>query len=495
MTSDPLVGTLLDGRYRVDAQIASGGMSTVYRGLDARLDRPVALKVIRPEHASSRAFRTMFLDEARTAATLAHPNIVPIYDVGEWEGTLYIVMEWVPGQPLSAVEKTLRAQGHLLPVEALVAVGVHACLALEAVHSLSLPSQGPLNLVHRDVSPHNLLLTGKGVLKLIDFGIAKTLLNQSQTRPGVTKGKAGYVSPEQALGKPLDGRSDLFSLGVTLYRLASGGTPFDGFPTSMERVDALLSGRFPSLETMRAGLPRSFYDVVSRALHVSPGQRFASARQMREALESLARQMGVLIGPDSLSGYVSEEGDTVKEGPSPATPSRAPTQVLAAASRRFPVWGWAGGALFALVSAAAFGVWQTAPVSAPKPVVTAATVAAAPPPLPVKEEAVPPAVQPVPEALVPAPPAASPPARRRAKAARTVIPEGTGRLRVGATVECAVHVNGEQWGQTPLDRKLPSGSHDIRFLSPDGQRGHCVIQVFPDQTRIVRYDVARGRCR
>lgn len=484
-------------RYRIVRLAAFGGMAEVYvaeQHLAQGIVRPVALKVIRPEHASSRAFRTMFLDEARTAATLAHPNIVPIYDVGEWEGTLYIAMEWVPGQPLSSVEKTLRAKGQLLPVEALVAVGVHACSALEAVHSLSLPSQGPLNLVHRDVSPHNLLLTGKGVLKLIDFGIAKTLLNQSQTLPGVTKGKAGYVSPEQALGKPLDGRSDLFSLGVTLYRLASGVTPFDGFPTSMERVDALLSGRFPSLETRRAGLPRSFYDVVSRALQVSPGQRFASARQMREALESLARQMGVLIGPDSLSGYVSEEGDTVREGPTPSPRIRVPTQVLPERDKRLSIRWWVGGALFALL-VAGLGFWRMRPL--PPRRVQPVTVQAVPtpPPMPVKEEAVPPAVQPLPEAIVPAPPASPVPARRRAKAARPVIPEGMGRLRVGATVECAVHVNGEAWGQTPLDRRLQSGSHDVLFSSPDGRRGHCVVQVFPDQTRIVRYDVARGRCR
>jgi serine/threonine protein kinase len=212
------------GRYKIDRLIAQGGMAEVYRAeqeLSVGIVRKVALKVIRPEYSESPDFREMFLDEARTACTLSHPNIVHIYEVDEADGLLFMAMELVPGETLATVARTLREQGKRFSDEALFAIGIYACSALEAVHALGTGS-AKLNLVHRDVSPHNLLLSATGGLKLIDFGIAKAATNRNLTSPGVTKGKAGYFSPEQAMGKALDGRSDLFSLGVTLYKLACG---------------------------------------------------------------------------------------------------------------------------------------------------------------------------------------------------------------------------------------------------------------------------------
>lgn len=286
-------------------------MAEVYRAeqeLAAGIFRPAALKVIRPEYSESPDFREMFLDEARTACTLSHQNIVHIYEVGESEGLLYMAMELVAGETLATVNRTLREQGERFSDEAIFAVGIFTCSALEAVHALKI-EEGHVNLVHRDVSPHNLLLSSTGTLKLIDFGIAKAATNRNLTNPGVTKGKAGYFSPEQAMGKLLDGRSDLFSLGVTLYKLASGSTPFDAHRTHAERNGALVRGQWQNLEKVAPGLPPGLYEVVAKSLKLKPDDRYANAHSMREALEKAAFDAGFRIGPSSLAGYVDDKGE------------------------------------------------------------------------------------------------------------------------------------------------------------------------------------------
>ncbi len=292
-------------------------MAEVYRAeqdLTGGIVRPVAVKVIRPEYSESSDFREMFLDEARTACTLSHPNIVHIYEVGESEdGLLYMAMELVSGETLATVNRTLRSHDERFSDEALFSIGILCCSALDAVHALKVES-GHANLVHRDVSPHNLLLSTSGSLKLIDFGIAKAATNRNLTMPGVTKGKAGYFSPEQAMGKKLDGRSDLFSLGVTLYKLASGGTPFDEHKNHGERHAALVRGQWKDLEEVYPGLPDGFYRVLKRSLGVKQEDRYQTAREMREALEHAAFDAHLRIGQSSLMGYLDDDGEVTAEG-------------------------------------------------------------------------------------------------------------------------------------------------------------------------------------
>lgn len=305
------------GRYTISRLLAQGGMAEVYRAeqdLTGGIVRPVAVKVIRPEYSESSDFREMFLDEARTACTLSHPNIVHIYEVGETDdGLLYMAMELVAGETLATVNRTLRSQDERFSDEALFSIGILTCSALDAVHALKVES-GHANLVHRDVSPHNLLLSTSGSLKLIDFGIAKAATNRNLTLPGVTKGKAGYFSPEQAMGKKLDGRSDLFSLGITLYKLASGGTPFDDYKNHAERHAALVRGQWKDLEEVYPGLPQGFYEVVKRSLGLKPEDRFQTAREMREALERAAFDAHIRIGQSSLIGYLDDDGEVTAEG-------------------------------------------------------------------------------------------------------------------------------------------------------------------------------------
>lgn len=322
------------GRFRIARLLAQGGMAEVYRAdqeVTAGFFRPVALKVIRPEFAESADFREMFLDEARTACTLSHPNIVHIYEVGESEGRLYMAMELVAGETLAQVANRLADGGERLSNEALLAVGLFTCSALEAVHALRLPGEGHLNLVHRDVSPHNLLLSPSGTLNLIDFGIAKAVTNRNLTLPGITKGKAGYFSPEQAMGKSLDGRSDLFSLGVTLYKLASGGTPLEDYQTHYSRNMALIQGKWLPLSKVCPDLPLGLYTVIQKAMSIPRELRFASAREMREALERAALESGVHVGTGSLMGYVADpevpgeqlrHGVPLKAGPAPGEGSQ-----------------------------------------------------------------------------------------------------------------------------------------------------------------------------
>ncbi|MBL8924250.1 MAG: protein kinase [Myxococcaceae bacterium] len=320
------------GRYTISRLLAQGGMAEVYRAdqeLTKGITRPVAVKVIRPEYSESPDFREMFLDEARTACTLSHPNIAQIYDVGESDdGLLYMAMELVPGETLATINRTLRDHGERFSDEALFAIGIWTASALEAVHALKTEG-GSAGLVHRDVSPHNLLLSATGSLKLIDFGIAKAATNRNLTMPGVTKGKAGYFSPEQAMGKKLDGRSDLFSLGVTLYKLASGSTPFDDHKTHGERHAALVRGQWQDLDDVFPGLPAPFYDVVRRALMLKPDERYQTARELREALEKAAFDSGFRVGQSALLGYVDVDGEITASG---GTRSSAFPAIVAAPS-------------------------------------------------------------------------------------------------------------------------------------------------------------------
>lgn len=292
-------------------------MAEVYRAeqeLTSGISRQVAVKVIRPEYSESQDFREMFLDEARTACTLSHPNIVHIYEVGETdEGQLYMAMELVAGETLATINRTLRNNGERLADDALFAIGIWTAGALEATHALKVEG-GVANLVHRDVSPHNLLLSSTGALKLIDFGIAKAATNRNLTMPGVTKGKAGYFSPEQAMGKKLDGRSDLFSLGVTLYKLASGETPFDDYKNHAERHAALVRGQWKPLIEVCPGLPEGFYEVVDTALRLKPEARYQTARDMRETLEKAAFDAGLRVSQSTLQGYVDDDGDITAVG-------------------------------------------------------------------------------------------------------------------------------------------------------------------------------------
>ncbi len=539
------------GRYTISRLLAQGGMAEVYRAdqeLTRGISRPVAVKVIRPEYSESPDFREMFLDEARTACTLSHPNIAQIYDVGESdEGLLYMAMELVPGETLAAINRTLRDHQERFSDEALFAIGIWTAGALEVVHALKTEG-GASGLVHRDLSPHNLLLSSGGSLKLIDFGIAKAATNRNLTLPGVTKGKAGYFSPEQAMGKRLDGRSDLFSLGVTLYKLASGSTPFDEHANHGERHAALVRGQWKSLEDVFPGLPAAFYQVVNRALMVKPEDRFQTARELREALEKASYDSGLRVGQSSLLGYVDDDGEITATGGtrssafpaitaaptvvSPSPKSATSAQRLAArppdvGTERVARAAAPGRkALLATVFAAAliigvFGTLLLGGSPAPMPAVEVEAVTVEPAAAPSRAQ--PTEVTPPPAPVVklptvelspaPAPPTPRPVPVKVAKVDRPrepknaevvprpppveeVVPDGEGTLRIGVQGDdsgARVLVTGRKAldEAPPFSVKVPSGRYTVVVKFSSGRSTEFRCTVKPDGLCRNTWDTAR----
>ena len=267
---------ILADRYEIQQEIGRGGMATVYRGRDRTLDRPVAVKVIRPDLAQDATFRERFRREAGAAAGLSHQHIVSIYDAHLSEPPYYMVCEYVSG---GSLQDRLAGSGALPVAEALSLAG-KVCAALGQAHA-----QG---LIHRDVKPSNILLTGSGEPKLADFGIAQARTAPKLTEAGMAPGTAHYASPEQVQGKELDPRSDLYSLGVVLYEMLAGQVPFEAeTPVSIGLKH--LTEPLPSLRPFRPEIPAAVEAVVRKALTKEPEGRYASAAEMQAALEKAHR--------------------------------------------------------------------------------------------------------------------------------------------------------------------------------------------------------------
>src|SRR2546421_8446484 len=211
-----LLGTTLSGRYRLEARIGAGGMSTVYRALDGTLQRQVAIKLMNREVSSDSDQLERFRREARSVAQLSHPHIVGVIDAGEDDGRPYIVLEYVEGETL---KDRIRRMGRL-PVDEAIAYAIEIARALGCAHAHG--------IVHRDVKPQNVLIDEEGSAKVTDFGIARSLHEEGLTADGRVLGTTDYVSPEQALGQDVDGQSDIYSLGVVLFEMLSGQVPFKG---------------------------------------------------------------------------------------------------------------------------------------------------------------------------------------------------------------------------------------------------------------------------
>jgi len=262
---------VLGGRYRLIGPLGEGGMATVYRGRDQRLNRDVAIKILHEDLTRDPGFLARFQREAQVVASLSHPNIVPVYDVGEEQGTHYIVMEYVRGRTLKEV---LDAGGALAPERATSIM----CSVLDALGYAH--TQG---LIHRDVKPQNILITADGTPRLADFGIAH-LVDGSTTRTAAILGSAHYLSPEQSRGDDPSTRSDIYACGVVLYEMLTGTLPFDG-PNALAVANQHLQSAPPALQP-RAPLVRpSLEYAVMRALAKDPADRFDDTTALADALE------------------------------------------------------------------------------------------------------------------------------------------------------------------------------------------------------------------
>src|SRR5665811_1010677 len=267
-----LLGTSLNGRYRLEARIASGGMSTVYRALDEILERQVAVKLMNREIASDSDQLERFRREARAVAQLSHPHIVGVIDAGEDDGRPYIVFEYIEGETL---KDRIRRLGRL-PIAEAVAYAIEIARALGAAHAR--------HIVHRDVKPQNVLIDEEGSAKVTDFGIARTLDEDGLTADGRVLGTTDYVSPEQALGQYVNGQSDLYSLGVVLYEMLTGEVPFKGenqVAVEMKHVREEL----PDVQRNRPEASAALAAVVATATAKHEDDRYADDAEMIADLE------------------------------------------------------------------------------------------------------------------------------------------------------------------------------------------------------------------
>ncbi len=326
---------LLAGRYRLFDKIGEGGAAEVFRARDERLDRLVAIKLLRPQFTYDEASRTRFINEARAAARLSHPNIVDVYDFGETEdGTMFIAMQYIEGQSLKDI---LRKRGRLSAGEA-VAMAIQACHALSAAHS-----QG---LVHRDVKPQNILVDRGGNAHLTDFGIVKALSGPALTQSGMTFGTAAYMSPEQATGGPVGPESDIYSLGCVLYEMLAGRPPFDGDNPAVVAYKQVWEEPVP-LHMLVPEVPPSLERVVMRCLSKDPGRRYPSTRDLAADLERLRASFNQPTQVVSLGAVAAEEAAKGRWVPAEA---RSPAEL----SQPVPMPGVASN--------------PTVPVSQPRPV-------------------------------------------------------------------------------------------------------------------------------
>lgn len=272
------------GHYRLIKHVASGGMAEVHlakrRSLGSASQR-VAIKLMRPELGASPEYREMFFDEGRIAGSLSHPNVVEVLEMGEVEGRCFLALEYVDGVSLAQVLPKPGAPPLELPF--VMAVMGQLLSALEYVHTATDHQRRPLLLVHRDVSPSNVMLTRSGHVKLVDFGVAKATSNQHQTGFGLVKGKVPYMSPEQVQSFPIDHRSDLFSAASVLMAMLTGEPPFVG-RNELEVVIAVRDARARSLRALRPDLPKALDKVMRRALAPDPRDRYQSAEAFRQAL-------------------------------------------------------------------------------------------------------------------------------------------------------------------------------------------------------------------
>ncbi|WP_349258522.1 serine/threonine-protein kinase, partial [Stackebrandtia sp.] len=279
-------GTKLGGRYRLDERIATGGMGDVWRATDEVLGRVVAVKVLLPSLLNEPGFIERFRGEARVVATLTHPNVVRVYDYGEspMQGggqIAYLVMEFVEGEALTA---RLQRQGRLTAEEALPILA-QAAEALDAAHKAG--------IVHRDVKPGNLLLTGDGKVMLTDFGIARSALTGGLTQAGSVLGTAAYISPEQASGQGVTGQSDVYSLGIVAYQCLAGRRPFDS-DNPVELAMRHVNDEPPPLPD---DVPAAARAVVAAALAKDTSQRFATGEAMAQAARAAVGGEAMQLSP------------------------------------------------------------------------------------------------------------------------------------------------------------------------------------------------------
>ena len=320
------------GKYTLLRRIAQGGMAEIFlalqrstlAGSEKPFEKLIVIKRILPELNGDKQFVDMLLHEAQIAATLGHPNIVQVFDAGQIDGRYFIAMEHVHGEDLRAIVRQMKKKELLqFSIEHAIAIVLGACAGLSYAHEKRGLDGAPLGIVHRDVSPQNIVVTFDGDVKVVDFGIAMSEARRSEenTKSGKLKGKVPYMSPEQARGEPLDQRSDVFSLGTILFELTTGKRLFKG-QSELETLKLICDREYPKPSEVRADYPADLEPIVMRALAKERDERYPSARALQADLEAFVRAQRLAVSRLSLESFMrslfdeqlAREEEALREG-------------------------------------------------------------------------------------------------------------------------------------------------------------------------------------
>jgi serine/threonine-protein kinase len=293
-------------RYRVVEKLESGGMAEVFRAESEGLQgfrKQVAIKRVLPHLSSKKKFISMFLDEARLSAQLSHSNCVQVFDIGVGDAAFFIVMEFVDGANLKAIIEHIKKTGRDFPVEAAVYICLEICKGLSYAHELTDSRGAPLYIVHRDMSPPNVLITKYGEVKIVDFGLAKANSQLEKSEPGIIKGKFSYLAPEAAMGQDVDARTDIFAVGIILWELLAGQRLFLG-DTDFQTVKKVQAAHVPSISQINKKVPLELERIVNKALAREPSQRYRTARELGMELSKFMFKHGIAVSTFDIAPLV-----------------------------------------------------------------------------------------------------------------------------------------------------------------------------------------------
>jgi len=300
---------MADSRYRITERVASGGMAEVFRGVAESLQgfkKNIAIKRILPALTQNKKFVAMFLDEARLSLSLQHANIVQVFDIGHSDDTFFIVMEYVDGVDLKGLLEWRRRIGKRLPIAASLYIVNEICKGLAYAHELLNSETGrPLGIVHRDISPPNVLISKQGEVKVVDFGLAKATSQLETTDPGVVKGKMSYLSPEAARGDEVDNRADIFAVGILLYEMLTGKRLFYG-ETDYQTVELVRNAKVPPIKAQNPEVEQELEVTVRKALARRKEDRFQTATDLQDALAHYSYSRGLKVISRDISDLIRQ---------------------------------------------------------------------------------------------------------------------------------------------------------------------------------------------
>lgn len=366
---EPKAETLPTGnQYQLLAKIASGGMAEVWKGKligEKGFEKIVAIKKILPHLSDNEEFITMFIDEAKVAANLTHPNIAQIYELGKMGDSFFIAMEYVGGFNLREILNLCKGMDVRFAPEIAVFIGMKLCNALNYAHLKKGYDNQPLNIVHRDVSPQNILISNEGEVKLVDFGIAKASIKASQTVAGSLKGKLLYMSPEQADGKAIDARSDTFSLASVIYEALTGKKLFSG-DSELSVLKNVRQAKFVAPRDVNPDIPQFLADILLKTLSKDPDERFESAKELEKAFKAYLKQEKLHLTESDIADYLKliidknatklrDYGKQRSKSATPPTPQQIPRAIQPSATQATP-----GIALSAKKKKSTWPIWAAA---------------------------------------------------------------------------------------------------------------------------------------